>query len=292
MNGLKSKFITVYITVVMIAMMHSVVMITSGESGEFLLAWVGVALATVPHSLFFMKIFLVPTARTSENLSPLVTLGLIGAATAVLSVAQTSTVLWLPLFYAVVVGAGGNLVYVFWYSRFGRGSNELLQEGKQLPHFILENESGDEVLSSAFMGSPSVIMFYRGNWCPLCMAQIKEIAAQYKSMADRGVQVILVSPQSHRNTASLAKKFDVPFQFLVDKNNTAAKLLNIDSQNGTPMGLEVLGYDGDTVMPTVLITNAKGKIIFSDLTDNYRVRPEPEDFIAVLEANGISISGA
>jgi hypothetical protein len=36
-------------------------------------------------------------------------------------------------------------------------------------------------------------------------------------------------------------------------------------------------------MPTVIITDEQGKIIFADLTDNYRVRPEPETFLRVLD---------
>jgi len=35
-------------------------------------------------------------------------------------------------------------------------------------------------------------------------------------------------------------------------------------------------------MPTVIITDEGGKILYSDATDNYRVRPEPELFLNVL----------
>ncbi|MBL4869188.1 MAG: redoxin domain-containing protein [Pseudomonadales bacterium] len=290
MNGLKSKFITLYVTALMIAVVHAGVAIFGGVADEYLMAWLGAAFATGPQLAFFMKIFFVSTARTSANLNTLVMLGMVGAATAAVSVSQTEMIDWLPLFYAIVIGMGGNLLYVFWYSRFGRGDNLLLQVGKKLPKFTLEDQRKNEIKSNAFLGSPCLIIFYRGNWCPLCMAQIKEVAGQYKAMADRGVKVVLVSPQSHKNTESLAKKFDVPFLFLVDKNNKAAEKLNIISAGGTPAGLEVLGYDSDTVMPTVLMTDAKGKIIFADLTDNYRVRPEPETFIKVWEENGITIS--
>jgi hypothetical protein len=60
--------------------------------------------------------------------------------------------------------------------------------------------------------------------------------------------------------------------------------LQIKAENGLPMGLQALGYDSDTVMPTVVMTNDEGVIIFADLTDNYRVRPEPEDFLKVFDA--------
>ena len=40
----------------------------------------------------------------------------------------------------------------------------------------------------------------------------------------------------------------------------------------------------DTVLPTVIIVDAEGRILFTDQTDNYRVRPAPEDFLKALRA--------
>jgi hypothetical protein len=76
-------------------------------------------------------------------------------------------------------------------------------------------------------------------------------------------------------------------RFLVDTDNAMAKRLGIAAPNGLPMGMEVLGYDSDTVMPTVIMTDATGKILFADLTDNYRLRPEPETFLKVFSQAGI-----
>ena len=70
---------------------------------------------------------------------------------------------------------------------------------------------------------------------------------------------------------------------LVNKGNEVAKRLQILSENGLPFGFHALGYDSDTVMPTIIITDKKGKILFADLTDNYRVRPEPSTFLKVLD---------
>ena len=70
---------------------------------------------------------------------------------------------------------------------------------------------------------------------------------------------------------------------MVDANNQVAQQLGIFAKNGLPLGLQVFGYENDTVLPTVLITDATGKIIFADLTDNYRMRPEPATFLAILD---------
>ncbi len=126
-------------------------------------------------------------------------------------------------------------------------------------------------------------MFYRGNWCPLCMAQIKEISAQYQELEKRGVEVLLISPQPVGKSASLAKKMKVNFHFLTDEKNAMARELKIDQKFGIPLGFEVLGYASETVLPTIIITDEEGKIIFLDQTDNYRVRPEPETFLKILD---------
>jgi len=174
------------------------------------------------------------------------------------------------------------LVYLRWYSVFRRRDARALSVGSALPEFRLESLEGHTVSSESFKAKPHLLLFYRGNWCPFCTAQIEELAAGYKRLEESGLTVVLISPQSIKKNQSLASKFDVPMVFLRDRNNTAAQKLGIDHKWGTPMGLQLLGYASDTVLPTVILTNSEGNIVFSDQTDNYRVRPEPQTFESLL----------
>jgi len=96
-----------------------------------------------------------------------------------------------------------------------------------------------------------------------------------------GITVALISPQPDVHTKKLAGLHDVPFHFLIDAGNKLAEALGIAAEHGVPVGVPG-GYAPDTVMPTLVVTNASGTIIFSDQTDNYRVRPEPDVFLAIL----------
>jgi peroxiredoxin len=188
-----------------------------------------------------------------------------------------------PVVVAAAVGLLGSALYLFWYSRFAPPGRVVLTTGAQLPDFELR-EGGAIVRSGDVVGQAALWMFYRGNWCPLCMAQIREVAAQYRELAARGVQVIVVSPQPESHTAVLARKFDVPMRFMTDSGNAAARTLGILEENGLPAGMQVLGYDSDVPRPTVFITAPGGRLIYCDLSENYRVRPEPAEFLAVLDA--------
>lgn len=277
MNFLKSIFISTFpIIALAIAVFSGMELFEHGFTWQY----AGAFLASFPIALFFTLVFINKKPRTSAALWPWTIAIGFGLLITVIGVSQSET---LGISLAVLANSLW-LLYLNWYSKFtARASNSILKVGQILPLFQLEDSQKKIVSSNSFMGKPSIYMFYRGNWCPLCMAQIKEIAGQYKELEKRGVNMVLVSPQPHKYTASLAKKFQVGFQFLVDKGNQVAKQLNILGENGLPFGFQVLGYDSDTVMPTIIITNKEGKILFVDLTDNYRVRPEPSTFLKVLD---------
>jgi len=270
---------------VFIAMLPAVTMVlgavavqASPAFGSASSALLVLANGTVVGFFLFLMI-LRSRARTGEHLPVLTAVIAISSIGAVIMARDIGPLLLLAATTPVV----GWLLYDYWYSSLGRDAPSSLVVGAPLPSFVLEEEDGASVASDTFRGKPSLLLFYRGNWCPLCMAQIKEIAAQYKALSDRGVQVVLISPQSHKHTRKLAAQFDVPFRFLVDKGNRAARQLGLDVQFGIPMGMQVLGYASETVMPTALITDREGVIRFADLTDNYRVRPEPGTFLRVLD---------
>jgi peroxiredoxin len=179
----------------------------------------------------------------------------------------------------------GWLTYLRWYSNFRGRDARKLALGSSLPEFHLENLDGHIVSSESFKARPHLLLFYRGNWCPFCTAQIEELAANYRRLEEKGITVVLISAQSIEKNQKLAARFDVSMVFLRDRNNEAAKQLGIAHNWGTPMGLQLLGYDSDTVLPTVIMTDANGRIIMSDQTDNYRVRPDPDTFLAAYSAS-------
>ncbi len=279
---LKSFFVFPAVLISMALLILALIQVVTG--GPDRVAWLGAALSAIPLPFLMMRLMIRPVERTSENLPLLLLLTAIGVMIATWEQFMEGVAGWAPISVALV-SAAIMLLYVFWYSRFGRIESLQLGVGSKLPAFRLHDSAGNEVGSDDFAGSPAVLLFYRGNWCPLCMAQIREIVSRYQEMHDMGIKVALISPQPEEQTRNLAAMHDVPFHFLIDTENKLAEALGIAIDNGVPVGV-MGGYAPNTVMPTVVVTNASGTIVFSDQTDNYRVRPEPDVFLAILRRSG------
>jgi len=258
----------------------------AAKASQEWIAWAAVGLTVMPFLGFVGWAMLARRiARTSAHFPVLHGLGVVGVLLAGWRSFGGHVSALAPLL--AVVGLVGFAVYALWYSHLSRSPSPALTVGKPLPKFELTSSDGSRVSSSTIASQPTILLFYRGNWCPLCMAQIKEIAGLYRRLESLGVRVWLISPQPAGHSKSLAKKFDAPMDFLVDEGNRAARALGIAQDHGVPLGMGVLGYDSETVLPTVVITDAHGKIIWKNETDNYRVRPEPETFLAALSEAGV-----
>lgn len=284
MNLLKSIFISNYMMLVMAFAGYSGWMIYQGADP---IGWGGVLLTSAPILMVISWLMMLTNvARTSAHFPMLNVLALVGVG--------LSGWAWyaaeggaLP-FVLAVIGWIGFLMYAFWFSSFGgRKPSAKLKVGSALPAFSVRSASGAAVTSAQLTDKPAILIFFRGNWCPLCMAQVKELVGRYKEISALGVRVALISPQPHKNTQGLAKKFGVQFDFLTDDGAAAARALGINQNHGLPMGMQMMGYSSETVLPTVVITDQDGKVVWTHETDNYRIRPEPDVYLDVLRSRGV-----
>ena len=277
---MKRYFISLYSALTSILAVYSalrlVLELTNG--GPAVLEWLFATIAFGAPATLFAAVFIRPRARTSENLWPLQIAVILGCAGLALLLPGSI----LLLIVALVVSLGGTLAYVYWYSRFGRTRSTAIEVGAVLPDVAFEDLDGRAFSTADLRGRPAALMFYRGNWCPLCMAQIGEVAARYRELSEMGVEVVLVSGQDEDHTRDLAERHGVDFRYLRDPDLAGSNALGLVSRDGTPFGM--IGYDADTVLPTVLVLDRDGKILLSDQTDNYRVRPTPDTIIQALRS--------
>ena len=263
------------------ATVGAIALAVTGRGAVHTVAWLGAALATAALPVQLVSFFGLKKGRTSRNLTVMTAIASAAAATAVAASLLAGTG-W-PAAIAIL-GLLSSQFYARWYTRLDREQQAGLEVGARLPHFEVLDVDGAPGSSESFLGQPTAFVFIRGNWCPLCVAQVRELAAEYQSLAARGIGVALISPQPLDETRALAERFGVDFRYLTDPGAAAAASLGIRHDGGVPPGVTQLGYEADTVFPTVIVIDESGTVVFSDQTDDYRVRPEPALFITALDA--------
>ena len=182
-----------------------------------------------------------------------------------------------PVHYLGALYAGLSLVmwekYLNWYSVFD-DRQIAIEIDKTLPNQGTLDLNGQAVKVASLLKAPAVWLFYRGNWCPFCVAQVKELAAHYQKIKALGYQINLVSNQNQVHTQSLGESIGVDANFFEDRNAEYSKTLGLLDKGGLPLGLELLKYQSDVLYPAIIITDKRGIVRFFDVTDNYRDRPE------------------
>ena len=178
---------------------------------------------------------------------------------------------------AALVLIGG---VAWWLKSKGRPVPEALRLGRTLPAFEAEDEQGNVVHSNDLRGKPTVMLFVRGNWCPFCSSQVKNLTKYYKDIVDAGARLILVTPKPLETTRRVAQFFEVDFDFWLDPTLRVATQLELLLPDGVPKSYDA-EYGSDTVWPTALVVDSSGEIVYVNLSKFIADRPDPK---VLLEA--------
>lgn len=274
---MKRWFITLYAAALAAVFVFAALMLA--RPAIPLLAPLGLLVAAAAPLGFFGWLFATNPARTDRHpilVSAIAGLGAVLSAAAVYRYGEA----WNPYLVGGIGVLIGWMVYVRWYS-VQRDTPDAPVPGQPLPAFSLETPDGETIDSSALTGRPAVLVLYRGSWCPLCTAQIKELAAAWREVG-RDATLWFISNQGMDRTRALADRFDLPGAFLRDPDGAATKTLGLHAPGATPAGLELLGFPADAAVPTVLVVDADGIVRFIEVADNYRLRPDPQVYLPYL----------
>lgn len=281
---MKTKFILPMILSNMLSGVASAVMIYMSDANPI---WIGSMMATFPLPFLLMimtNVFGVTRTSKSLPLNHLLSFAGLGiVAYTVLTAGGPQAADDYVALAMGVLGVVSLLWYVWVFTPYGRTKSAAIVKGEALPELQFHHLDGTKDSSASFKGYKTLIVFFRANWCPFCMNQLKEVLAQADRIAKAGVRVKFISNQGMERNTELAKKLNLPghFEILQDEGLAAAKALGIEDIGGSPVGMS--GYPADTVMATVVALDEAGKVIFGDETDNYRVRPHPDTFLSVFE---------
>ena len=168
--------------------------------------------------------------------------------------------------------------------------------GTQLADAELLNPDGAPTsLYKAAGGGTTVLVFYRGIWCPYCNVALSAYQQHLlPALAERGVRLAAVSPQAPDGSLSMQEKHDLAFAVLSDPGNGIARTLGILTQPSDEaraaqleLGLDLTAVNADGTtgvpMPTVAILDSDHVLRWIDVHPDYSTRTEPAQVISALD---------
>ena len=172
--------------------------------------------------------------------------------------------------------------YLFYRGRNDRPIPEALRRDRPLPDFVAVDEQGNRLRSTDLHGTPAVMIFVRGNWCPFCDRQVKNLTGYYKQIVDLGAKIIFVTPKPLETTRRVAEFFEVEFEFWLDESLAATRQLGLLFETAVPADYRK-EYGEDTVWPTSLVIDAAGIIRYVALSKHIIDRPNPKTLLRELQ---------
>jgi hypothetical protein len=131
MKKLKQIFIFPFLVGIGIALGHAIFALATGQVSP---AWWSVIISCGAMLGFMAYLGLAGVTATSRNMPIQVSCAIIGAAIALFDFALPASL------YTLLIGCGGTLLYVFWYSDLDRNANAILAIGQSLPDFEFQDE--------------------------------------------------------------------------------------------------------------------------------------------------------
>ncbi len=171
--------------------------------------------------------------------------------------------------------------------------------GSQIPKINVRDDRGvEQYLPALLTGKRTVLVFYRGGWCPYCSVQLQALAASESKLREMGFQIIAISPDSPANLASVEKKGELAYELFSDADLKAAKAFGIsfalDKETVAKYkeyGIDLAQASGganaraELPVPAVFLVTPDNEISFAHVDPDYRFRLSERLLLAAAADN-------
>ena len=145
-------------------------------------------------------------------------------------------------------------------------------------------------LNKAISEKPTLLIYYRGGWCPYCnehLVQLKEIDTPLTKI---GYQIFAVSADRPDKMKETIDKHNMHYTLLSDNDMACARALGIAFRLDETTYKKYIGYGipieehRQLPVPSVFIIGTDGVIKFEYVNPEYSVRLDPDVILAAAKA--------
>ncbi|QIZ77726.1 peroxiredoxin-like family protein [Ferrimonas lipolytica] len=168
-----------------------------------------------------------------------------------------------------------------------------LLNGMEVPAITVQNSDGKSLsLNQLMEKKPSLVLFYRGGWCPFCNAQLAGLQQIEAELEALGVQVLAIAPELPENLKEGEGKGN--YQLLSDHNLEATIGFGLGFTLSGPSNIAYKAKFGDRLKlsdsgnvilpaPAAYLVDTDGLVHFSYVNPNYKVRVHPKLIVTAAE---------
>jgi peroxiredoxin len=169
-----------------------------------------------------------------------------------------------------------------------------LEAGAEAPTARVQRMDGEAVeMAELYREKPTMLVFYRGGWCPYCSVQLGHLAEAEGELVAMGYQVLAVSPDRPEALREGVEKgeADLRYELLSDSGMELAQKFGVafrvddetvERYRGFGIDLaQAAGSDHHLLpVPAVYLIDTEGMIRYAHWDADYKERLEPEELLA------------
>lgn len=172
-----------------------------------------------------------------------------------------------------------------------------LAVGSIAPDALVRSPDGTAVpLATTFATKPTVLVFYRGGWCPYCNRQLAELATFEAQFISLGFQILALSTDAPERLTATATKNTVAYRLLSDRAMSAASAYGVAFRVDSATVEKYRGYKIDLAsvpgeptarwlpVPAVFVIGRDRVIRFVASNPDYTVRLPAAELLAAAKA--------
>lgn len=144
--------------------------------------------------------------------------------------------------------------------------------GETAPDFDLASSRGDRVKLSDFRGKATVVLiFYPGDFTPICTRQLCSYSGAYKEFEEKGFTILGIGVDSVETHKKFAKEKNISFPLLSDPGGEICKKYG------------VFGSIMKTAQRAIFMIDREGKIKFRHVEPTRLLYKKADAVIELLE---------
>jgi peroxiredoxin len=170
-----------------------------------------------------------------------------------------------------------------------------VEVGETVPDVTLKDPFGNDVeLRNLASQKPSLVIFYRGGWCPYCNTHLSQLAEIEEQLYDMGIQILALSPDQPSYLKESTMEHNLNYKLLSDSDMNASKqfglafkvdttTVNRYKRNGLDLA-ERSGYDHYMLpVPAAFFVDTTATIRYRYYNPDYTVRIDNEELLTTVK---------